>query len=65
MKEALLIVVIVVVVSIVGILGARWKCETMWKASGMQARFEVGAGCLVKRKDGTWFPATNLRDTSP
>jgi hypothetical protein len=42
--------------------GSQYKCEHRWAQSGMKSRWELGAGCLVQRKDGTWVPADNMKD---
>jgi hypothetical protein len=46
--------------------GAAWlnaaKCERQWARSGLKAEWGLAQGCVVQRKDGTWVPASAIRD---
>lgn len=39
------------------------QCEAVWERSGMQYEWGILQGCMIQRKDGTWIPATMLRET--
>ncbi len=41
------------------------KCHIAWKDSGMQSEYRFIGGCMVQRKDGTWWPASTIREVSP
>jgi hypothetical protein len=40
------------------------KCEARWERSGLQSDYGLWQGCMVRRLDGTWVPADNVRDLS-
>ena len=66
MKEVVIGSVAVVAVFSLMMLGASWLadmgCEARWKDSGMNSYYTLISGCLVQRTDGTWVPATAIRD---
>ncbi len=37
-----------------------WSCSSEWKESGMEYKFGLRSGCMVKPKDH-WIPAKNYR----
>lgn len=39
---------------------AQYRCDLKWKDSGLAARFEFWAGCLVS-VDGRWVPENNVQ----
>ncbi len=66
MKEVLIVSVTIVVVFSLFMLGVIWLadagCEARWKDSGMKSDFTLFGGCRVQRADGTWVPASAIRD---
>jgi hypothetical protein len=40
------------------------QCHSRWEGSGMKTEWKVIGGCKVQRKDGTWVPASAVRDLS-
>ena len=66
MKEGVIGFVAVVGAVCLMLLGAIWLadmgCEARWKDSGMNSYYTLISGCLVQRTDGTWVPATAIRD---
>ena len=66
MKEVLIGCVAIVVVFILMMTGASWLadvgCEARWKDSGMNSDYTLIGGCRVQRMDGTWVPASAIRD---
>lgn len=48
------------------LLGATWLadmgCEARWRDSGMNSDYTLISGCRVQRTDGTWVPASTIRD---
>ena len=66
MKEVLIGGVATVVVFCLMMAGAIWLadvgCEARWKDSGMKSNYSLAGGCRVQRTDGTWVPATAIRD---
>ena len=40
-------------------------CTARWAQSGMPHRWEFFSGCMVQRKDGTWVPASTIRELTP
>ncbi len=61
---------LMIVLAIIGILAAvyliqPYACAQSWKDSGLRAEWRwFAGGCMVQRKDGTWIPATAVRDVS-
>ena len=49
--------------------GSLWlssaKCHSQWEGSGMKTEWQLIGGCKVQRKDGTWVPASAVRDLAP
>jgi hypothetical protein len=41
------------------------KCHAQWEGSGMKTEWRLIGGCKVQRKDGTWVPASAVRDLAP
>ena len=41
------------------------QCHSRWEGSGMKTEWKVIGGCKVQRKDGTWVPASAIRDLAP
>ena len=66
MKEVLIVSVTIVVVFSLFMLGVIWLadagCEARWKDSGMKSDFTLFGGCRVQHADGTWVPASAIRD---
>ena len=66
MKEVLIKGVTIVVVFCLIMTGAIWLadagCEARWKDSGMNSYYTLISGCRVQRTDGTWVPASAIRD---
>ena len=66
MKEFLIGFVVIVGVFCLMMLGVIWVadagCEARWKNSGMKSDFTLSGGCRVQRTDGTWVPASTIRD---
>lgn len=65
--KEILVVVLVAVAIIAAILGGlMWfkaeQCAAQWGSSGMAHSWGVVQGCMVKRKDGTWIPASAYRE---
>lgn len=38
------------------------KCQRQWAHSGLKSDWGLLQGCIVQRKDGTWVPASSIRD---
>ena len=66
MKEFLIGFVVIVGVFCLMMLGVIWVadagCEARWKNSGMKSDFTLFGECRVQRADGTWVPASAIRD---
>ncbi len=66
MKDVWIASVTILVVFILMMLGVIWVadagCEARWKNSGMKSDFTLFGGCRVQRTDGTWVPASAIRD---
>jgi hypothetical protein len=41
------------------------QCSAQWVDSGMAHRWGPVQGCMVRRNDGTWIPATAYREVAP
>jgi hypothetical protein len=67
-KEMLAGVLAMVVVAALMLLLVAWLssevCEKQWARSGLKSHWQVFGGCIVQRKDGTWVPASAMRDLS-
>ena len=59
-------IVIVVCLILIMMVGAFWindlDCDVQWKDSGMNSDYTLISGCRVQRTDGTWVPASAIRD---
>lgn len=59
----IIILVAVVVGIIVGIIGLEaYGCRSRWADSGVKSDYRLPGGCMVQRKDGTWWPEKAIRD---
>lgn len=38
------------------------SCSAMWEGSGVESKYTVLSGCLIKLNDGAWIPAENYRE---
>lgn len=60
--------VCIVLVSIVGAIIAgvigleAYGCRSRWADSGIKSDYRLPGGCMVQRKDGTWWPEKAIRD---
>lgn len=63
----LIATIVGVVLFFVALLGgvawlSAYKCTSQWERSGLKAEWALVQGCVVQRKDGTWVPASAIRD---
>lgn len=58
----LVFVVAIAAVVVGGYLWKRAECMNRWERSGYLSEYRFIGGCMVRRHDGTWLPAGNLRD---
>lgn len=61
------LVVAILVTIVVGILSAvigleSYGCRSRWADSGVKSDYRLPGGCMVQRKDGTWWPEKAIRD---
>lgn len=61
------LVVAILVTIVVGILSAvigleAYGCHSRWADSGIKSDYRLPSGCMVQRKDGTWWPEKAIRD---
>ncbi len=66
-KETLTVIVVLVVAGIavfsfVGWLDAQ-SCHARWERSGLRSQWAPFSGCMVERRDGTWLPASAIKDS--
>jgi len=60
------IIIVVAVISIglffkgIDYLSSRYACHTQWQESGIDYKYTLRGGCLLKRGQG-WIPANNFR----
>lgn len=64
LKIALIILAVIILVGSIfkGIsyASSRYACHTQWVESGIEYKYTLRGGCLLKRGDG-WLPAKNFR----
>lgn len=64
LKCALLLLAIVIgitaVFKIYSYASARYACHVQWQESGIDYKYTLRGGCLLKRGDG-WIPSGNFR----
>lgn len=59
----ILLLVAAVVVMILGVIGLEaYGCRSRWADSGIKSDYRLPGGCMVQRKDGTWWPEKAIRD---
>ena len=61
------LVVAILVTIVVGIPSAvigleAYGCRSRWSESGVRSDYRLPGGCMVQRKDGTWWPEKAIRD---
>ena len=39
-----------------------YGCRSRWADSGIKSDYRLPGGCMVQRKDGTWWPEQAIRD---
>jgi len=63
-KFLLLSIVIIIgitaVFKIYSYVSARYACHIQWQESGIEYKYTMRGGCLLKRGDG-WIPSKNFR----
>lgn len=48
---------------ILGVIGLEaYGCRSRWSESGVRSDYRLPGGCMVQRKDGTWWPEKTIRD---
>lgn len=48
---------------ILGVIGLEaYGCRSRWSESGVRSDYRLPGGCMVQRKDGTWWPEKAIRD---
>lgn len=48
---------------IAGVIGLEaYGCNSRWADSGIKSDYRLPGGCMVQRKDGTWWPEKAIRD---
>lgn len=48
---------------IAGVIGLEaYGCRSRWSESGVKSDYRLPGGCMVQRKDGTWWPEAAIRD---
>lgn len=48
---------------ILGVIGLEaYGCRSRWADSGIKSDYRLPGGCMVQRKDGTWWPEKAIRD---
>lgn len=46
-----------------GVIGLEvYACHSRWADSGVKSEYRMPGGCMVQRKDGTWWPEKTIRD---
>lgn len=60
--EMVLIVAVIFLMVAGASVFAAVRCHVQWAESGFQSQYKLGAGCLVRKPDGTWIPASTLRE---
>ena len=57
------ILTIFIVGSISATIGLEaYGCRSRWADSGVKSDYRLPGGCMVQRKDGTWWPEKTIRD---
>ena len=54
------VVVIFLVYRTIDFATGSWECRVHWTESGMDYKYKIGAGCMIK-PDQFWIPAKNYR----
>lgn len=58
-----IVLVSIVGASIAGVIGLEaYGCRSRWADSGIKSDYRLPGGCMVQRKDGTWWPEKAIRD---
>lgn len=52
--------VVLIIVSVIGL--EAYGCRSRWSESGVKSDYRLPGGCMVQRKDGTWWPEKAIRD---
>lgn len=60
MYLSIIAVLIVLLAKTISYASARYACHTQWVESGINYKYTLRGGCLLKVKDG-WIPANNYR----
>ena len=65
-RSLLIAVVLGALIAVLVVAVGKWfaseKCDRQWAQSGLKSDWGWTQGCIVQRKDGTWVPATAIRD---
>lgn len=61
MTEVVVSVIAAAVMLVIAVAVAAAGCSARWEDSGMESKYLLTAGCMVK-KDGRWMPEGVLRD---
>lgn len=57
---ALVAIVGAIIASVIGL--ESYGCHSRWADSGIKSDYRLPGGCMVQRKDGTWWPEQAIRD---
>jgi hypothetical protein len=41
------------------------KCKYTWQDTGYESKWQLLGGCKVRKDNGPWIPAKNLREMNP
>lgn len=59
----LVLLLAAVALIILGVIGLEaYGCRSRWSESGVKSDYRLPGGCMVQRKDGTWWPEAAIRD---
>lgn len=59
----LVLLLAAVALIILGVIGLEaYGCRSRWADSGVKSDYRLPGGCMVQRKDGTWWPEKTIRD---
>lgn len=59
----LVLLLAAVALIILGVIGLEaYGCRSRWADSGVKSEYRLPGGCMVQRKDGTWWPEKTIRD---
>lgn len=64
-QDVVFIVAMVAAVALIiyGVIGLEsYGCHSRWADSGIKSDYRLPGGCMVQRKDGTWWPEKAIRD---